>query len=135
MWHKETIPDASDVFMRVHKRWVIDGAIAPGVFRDHGRGMSVDWSKYSCPEGTRQRAKTPNDNGVIALNVGRIRAEVELEVEHDPVQERVINDAPGSSIPANRAHSEVLGEKSTERRLKLVRIHSIVISPPGWRRH
>lgn len=129
MWSKEDIPDTANVFMRVHHGWINGEHIRPGVFRDHGSGMSVDWDKYASPAGTLARAKVPEDNGVITMNVGRIRSEVELTVEHEPVQDGTIDPATGNLIPPNRAHSEVLGEKNTERRLKLTRIYSFAIRP------
>ena len=78
--------------------------------------MSVDWSKYASPEGTRQRARKLLDNAILAMIAGRIRAEAGLEVSHAPE-------------PENRAHSSVIlpenDEDLTEARLRLGRLASI----------
>ena len=123
MWPKEEIPDEASVLMRIHRAWMRDGGVMLGAFQDRGRGMSVDWSKYSKSEETRQRARRPADNGVIGMAVSGIRSIEGLEAEHDPVQENTC-DAEGNLIPPNRAHAEVLGEKTEERRVKLSRIYS-----------
>lgn len=121
MWPKEEIPDEAAVFMRVHRNFIQGEELGPNTFRDHGRGMSVDWSNYSTPLETQGRARNPNDNAVISMVVGHIRLIEGLVVEHDPIQENG-TDETGKPIQPNRAHSEVLGEKTTERRLKLSRI-------------
>ena len=123
MWPKEEIPDESMVFMFIHRMWVRNGEVIPGAFQDRGGGMSVDWDEHSTAEETRQRARRPPENGVISLGVGIIRSIQGLTVEHDPIQENT-HDLQGNTIRPNRAHSEVLGEKNDERRLKLSRIYS-----------
>ena len=70
--------------------------------------MSTDWSKYSTPMNTRDRARNPDRNGVISLGVGAVRA-IPQVVGHSP-------------IASNRAHTDVAGEKSTEVRAMLRRI-------------
>lgn len=114
----EAVPDEDSVYMRAHRGFLGRGGIAPGVFRSHDGGMSVDWSKYSTPEQTRMRAKSPEDNAVIEMNVGRIRAMSSLNVLHAPLRE-------------NRAHCDVplpdADEDLTEARLKLHRIATVVI--------
>ena len=77
--------------------------------------MSTDWDKYSSPEETLQRARNPADNGVIQMVVGDVRQVPGLRVEHTP------------DFPRNRAHTDVYGEKSTEARVKLLRICTWVI--------
>jgi hypothetical protein len=104
----EDIPDSDQLYMRVHRHYAPDGELAHGVFRDIGRGMSADWQKYSTPEETRARARKPHENGVIAMVAGGVRS-CGLLVEHDP-------------IPVNRAHTEVIGIKTTEVRFKLFRL-------------
>lgn len=110
--------------MRVHRQFLDDrdeGYVAPGVFQDHGNSMSTDWAKYSTPRDTKERARRPADNGVISLNVGRTRREAKQIVLHDPLFD-------------NRAHTSVVGEKSTEARVKLLRIASVnqlLILRPG----
>jgi hypothetical protein len=76
--------------------------------------MSTEWSKYATPEEVLARAKHPADNGVIELIVGDVRAIPGLTVEHAPLSEV-------------RAHTDVLGEKNTERRFLLLRACRIVI--------
>ena len=83
--------------------------------------MSVDWREYSTALETRNRGKIPADNAVISLPAGGIRQIEGLVVEHDPVQENSF-DKNGHPLRPNRAHSQVIGEKTTERRLKLSRI-------------
>lgn len=55
------------------------------------------------------------------MDAAAIRAINGLSLDHEPIQENSI-DVEGKLIPANRAHSEVFGEKDEERRLKLLRI-------------
>ena len=99
--------------MRVHRDYAPDGQLAPGVFRDIGRGMSTDWQKYSTAEETRARAKVPLKNGVISLVSGGVRT-CGMSVEHAPISN-------------NRAHTEVIGEKTTEVRFKLLRLAQWVL--------
>jgi hypothetical protein len=115
----EGIPDPDSVFMRAHKTYFRDGELEPGVFAaKDGPGMSVDWEKYSSKEETRNRAKSPNDNAVISLLVGGIRAIQNLDVQHMPEL-------------GNRAHSEVnlpdMREELTEVRVLLKRLALIVV--------
>jgi len=70
--------------------------------------MSTDWSKYSTPEATLGRARKPEDNGVVEMLVGSVRAISTLVVEHTP-------------LPENRAHTEVFGNKDVEVRVLLQR--------------
>lgn len=115
-WAKEDIPDGDLLYMRVHKNFVRDGELQPGVFRDIGDGMSVNWQKY-CPTAAdaRRLAKKPEDNGVISLSsagaVRGIATEPPLRVEHTPDFEK-----------PDRSHSEVFGEKTSAVRLALLRL-------------
>jgi len=109
-WPKENIPDQALMFMRVHRNFLDDkGDPTPGVFRNHNKGMSVDWNKYSTPKETLSRARKPAENGIIQMVARNIRQLPSQTVEHSPLE-------------ANRAHSEVFGEKDTEVRLKFSRI-------------
>jgi hypothetical protein len=114
----EAIPDADALYLRAHRNLLRDGLIVPGVFRAQGEGMSIDWSKYSTPQETRERARKPLDNAVIALIAGEIRIKVGLPVYHTPE-------------PENQSHSEVKlpenDEDLTEARIKLGRIATIEI--------
>lgn len=83
--------------------------------------MSTDWRKYSTPEVSRSRARNPALNGVIGMPVVGIRR-VPLAVNHTPQHGR-------DGRQPNRAHTDVVGEKDTESRLKLLRIAEWVIRP------
>lgn len=111
MWPVEEIPDVDGLYMRVHRNHVRDGEPIPGAFRDIGGGMSTDWNKYSTPQATRERGrKDPALYGIIQLPVGLVRTIDSLAVTHSPLEE-------------NRAHTDVIGEKDTEVRLKLLRVY------------
>jgi hypothetical protein len=115
-WPQEEIPDQAQLFMRVHDMWRKDVDVNPGAFKNHNGGMSTDWAKYSTPEETRQRARSPDRNAVVSLGVGAVRAIPGQEVVHTPDTER-----------RNRAHTDVFGDKDEEARVKLRRIAEIVI--------
>lgn len=101
--------------MGVHKTWLKpDGTLATGAFQNRGGAMSTDWSKYATPEETRQRRRTPADNAVVSMNVGKVRAVPGQSVTHTP-------------LPENRAHTDVLGEKDEEARVLLRRASTIVL--------
>lgn len=120
-WPIEEIPNRDALFMRVHDTWFKPGgAIAPGAFQKRDGGMSTDWSQYSTPEQTRQRGRTPRDNAVVEMNVGRIRTIPGQRVEHRP-------------FPDNRAHTDVLGEDDEEVRTVLRRFAEIVLPFPDGR--
>lgn len=117
-WQVEHIPDSDSVYMRVHQSLLDEkGEPIPGAFRLHpsDAGMSVDWDKYSTAEQARQRARQPHKNAVISMQAGQIRVIPGQEVFHRPI----LN---------NRAHSEVLGEKTTEARVRFGRIFKMVIA-------
>lgn len=117
-WPQELIPDKDELFMRVHRNWTLNGNPIPGAFRDHAGGMSTDWAKYSTPEETLRRAlKNPERNGVVKLQVSEVRAIPNQTVVHTPEV-------------TNRAHTDVLGVKDEEVRLKLTRIYTWIIDPP-----
>lgn len=79
--------------------------------------MSTDWDKYSTPEEACLRATDlpTTEFAVVALPVGEVRSLSQL-VDHDP-------------LPANRAHTNVIGEKDEEVRLKLARMAQVLLSP------
>jgi len=128
-WETEHVPDGDDTFMRAHSVHIRRGALLPGVFRVRDDGMSVDWSKYSTPEETRQRCREPLENAVVSLPVLKVRGIKGLDVKHAPVT---------PPEPPNRAHSNVLGIPAsgvqlTKTRLLLLDISSVLIglSNPG----
>ncbi len=117
-WPQESIPDNDELFMRVHHQWTRNGIALPGAFKDPDGGMSTDWAKYSTPEETLRRArKNPQNNGVVKLQVSKVRA----------IQNQTVNHTPEIT---NRAHTDVLGVKDEEVRLKLTRVYSWIIDPP-----
>ena len=122
-WPIEPIPHSDNIFMRAHRAHFRNGELQPGVFRQHGEGMSVDWEKYSTSQETRNRAAKPLENAVIGASVGHIRDVSGLDVLHKP-------DYEGS----NRAHSNVVGlpanntPELVEVRIKLLRIATVVLS-------
>ena len=121
-WSVEEIPDAHSVFMRAHRGYFRDGDLQPGVFRNQGNGMSVNWDKYASAEETKQQARKDADhNAVISMPIIGIRQIDELKVEHTPE-------------PTNQAHSDVFGlpqkgqrDRRDEMRRLLLKITTIVI--------
>lgn len=64
--------------------------------------MSTEWRKYcATPQGVRSHAKVPQDNAVLLLIAGDVRAIQGLGVVHTPDRER-----------RNRAHVDVIGDKT-----------------------
>jgi hypothetical protein len=110
-WAPEEIPSQDRLFMRIERSFVRRGDFAPGAFRNHGDGMSTDWARYSTPDKTRSRGRVPENNGVIEMVVDDVRGVPGQAVKHTP--DRAAN---------NRAHTDVMGAKDTEARLKLKRI-------------
>jgi hypothetical protein len=113
-WASEEIPDTDRLYMRVHQNLLHrDGRPIPGAFIDHGGGMSTDWERYSTPEETRQRARKPQDNAVISLLAGEVRR----------IPDQIVRHAP---LPENRAHTDVIGEKTAEVRVLFLRLYQLV---------
>jgi hypothetical protein len=118
-WVSEDIPNPDVLFMRVHRQYVNDGNLQPGVFRDREGAMSTHWKKYcQRAEDARLMAKKPEDNGVVSMVAGDVRS-VPLGVVHTPDIER-----------RDRSHTDVRGEKSSEARMKLLEIVRWEISTP-----
>lgn len=98
------IPDSDLVYMRIHKINIdtsIDDpkeSIRPVAFDPRGDGLSVDWSAYSTPQKTKDRAKIPADNGVISMPIDKIREIPLLEVKHTP-----------DALRNNYSHAEIMG--------------------------
>lgn len=114
MWPIELIPNEHFLFMRIHASYMKFGDPL-GAFKDIEGGMSTDWEKYSTPQQTRDRARIPNQNGIVKLNAGKIRELQGMSVTHTPE-------------PMNQAHSEVFGEKTPEMRVKLYRLSEWIIN-------
>lgn len=120
-WKIEEIPDEDLLYRRVHRNLVAFSEPAYSViFKVSPPGMSTDWSKFSTPTETRNRAlsSNPEDKGVISLQTGEVRAVDSLSVNYTPTKE-------------NKAHTTVIGEKTPEVVVKLSRIYSWEIKPPN----
>ncbi len=115
-WPRENIPDENSLFYRIHRTWIQNGNPIPGAFKDREGAMSADWEKYSTPKETKNRARTPDDNGVVEMNVKDIRNIPNQTVEHSPIPD------------INRSHTNIIGEKDEEVRLKFRRISNWVIT-------
>jgi len=105
----EDIPDPDRLYYRIHRSYYPEGKLNLSVFRDIQGGMSVDWEKYSTPTETRSRANNPEANGVISMVAVDVRS-IPQQVEHRPSK-------------SNVSHSEIIGQKSPEVRLKLSRVY------------
>jgi len=117
LWQQENIPDQDNLYMRIHKMWIVDGYIRPGAFRNRPKGalgMSTDWQKYSDAVQTKNRCRNPSEQALIILLAGMVRAIPGQTVEHKPLDE-------------NRAHTDIIGEKDEEVRLKFTRIYKWMI--------
>ncbi|NIR52265.1 hypothetical protein GWO43_27100 [candidate division KSB1 bacterium] len=83
----EVIPDEDLLYYNIHKNWIREGEVMPGVFRERGeeelKGMSTDWCKYSSPQECRNRARKPSDNGVVHFVTKELRY-LQLKVVHAP---------------------------------------------------
>jgi hypothetical protein len=102
--------------MRVHKNFAPNGDLQPGVFRDIGGGMSVNWQRYCATAADARRlARNPGDNGVIAFpsaeSIRDIATKPPLRVEHTPDRER-----------PDQSHTEVFGEKTAAVRHALLKL-------------
>lgn len=114
-WNTEDIPEDNVLFYRVHVNNTENGKPVPGAFRNVGDSMSTDWSKYSTAPESQSRARKPEKNGILELNVRSVRS-IPQVVTHSPDLE--LN---------NRAHTSVIGDKSTKVRFKLMDIYSWAI--------
>jgi hypothetical protein len=109
----EDIPDDDALYKRVHASLFKDGRIMTGAFKQVE--MSVDWSKYSTAQNSRDRAKKPSLNGVIELIARDVRQIPGQVVEHAPLLE-------------NRSHSLVVGGKNEKTRISLRRASRVVLA-------
>lgn len=120
-FEKEEVPDGDTLFMRIHRMWVRDGDLNPGTFRNHGDGMSTDWSKYSDPAQTKNRVvnydKDPDNYGVLSMNVEKVRQIPDQIVVHKPLDD-------------NRSHTDVEGVKKTKQRVLYLEIVNWEITLP-----
>lgn len=110
-FNTEHIPGEDILYMRVHKMYLAEGELIPGVFQNKPKdsGMSVDWGKYSTPQATQARAKVPLDNGVISFTAAAARSIPNQTVEHFPIFD-------------NQSHAQVNGVKDVEVRARFMKI-------------
>ena len=90
----EDVPDDDFLYYRIHKTKIDFSEtdhkrkIKLIAFDPQPQGcteMSTDWSKYSTPDESRNRARVPSDNGIVSFHVQKVRAEpYPLSVKHDP---------------------------------------------------
>lgn len=111
-WLAEPIPDGDTLYHRVHRTALCylpadapENELHPNMFRadDIGDGkvdISADWSKYSTPQEAKDRARVPEENGIVEFTAGDVRDDGH-KVEH----------SPDPSL-CNRAHSSVYGTKA-----------------------
>lgn len=121
-WEEENIPNNSYLFRRIPSFYLVDkDYISPNAFQNKGKGMSVDWDKYSTPEQTRNRVLPrldPLEFGVVKQKADKIRNIEEQFIKHEP------------SIRAkNRAHTVVIGSKTPKIRRKFQLISQWIIKP------
>jgi hypothetical protein len=114
----EDIPDKDFLYRRIHNRDYrkSNKVLAPRAFTNMGNGMSSDWNKYSTTVETRNRAKDPENWGVISLNVRHVRSIPEQYVNHTP------------SVH-NQAHTDIVGPKVIKIQLEYLRIYQLEIEP------
>lgn len=125
-WPPEEIPDDATLYMRIHRQYIKpDGSLRSGCFQnrpDDRGGMSTDWDRYATPQETRERARRPHDNAVVALHAGQVRTIPDQEIRHSPVHNH-------PELPDNRAHTDVYGpkEQDPEVRRRFQRIARFVL--------
>ena len=118
-WPVEEIPDDGILYRTAHKNLLLgheglgEDEVPPGVIKVEDE-LSTDWDRYSTPEESRSRARSPDDTGVVFLPVGALREQTRQRVEHRP-------------LSTNRSHSLIVGKKDPETRLKLRRLARWVI--------
>jgi hypothetical protein len=115
----EDIPDNDTLYHRVHKVHCRDGELILSlVFKNIDGAMSNDWSKYSTPQETKNRAKkNPENNGVLSMKVENIRS----------ISNQIVIHAP---FPENRSHTHIMGEKKEKQLIYFDRIWAWEIEPP-----
>jgi hypothetical protein len=121
MYVVEPIPDSDKLFYRIHPKWLDNGEIIPGAFREINDGMSTAWSKYSTAKNLQDRAKVLV--GIVSLSVGGIRAIDGLVVVHDPL----FDETDGVD---DRAHSLVKGIPK-DKKLK-ARVRDMLLDLSFW---
>jgi hypothetical protein len=117
----EEIQDEHRLYRRVaDNRFNAKGRPAPGAFKERGKGMSSDWSKYATAADSLKGSPDPDKWGVVSLEVADLRG-LGLQVEHTPRS-------------YNRAHADVTGiEGDEEMRMELARIAAVQIESPRKR--
>ena len=107
----EEIPDEDSFYYRIHKTKIDFDEPDPKkkikllafdpqskIKNEISTEMSTDWSRYSSTIDSQNRARIPNDNGIVSFLVSLVKdTPYSLSVRHDPVHE----------IPKNLSHSLV----------------------------
>ncbi len=124
-WVKEVIPNTSpkgenySLYYRIHIQYIREEnpeRISPSSFKDHGLGMSTNWSKYSNASETQKGdgKKPRKDFCVVSLIIRSIRENnvINFKIVHDPLQKT-------NKFLGNRAHTNVFGLLDNERRYQI----------------
>lgn len=126
-WPVEEIPDEDDLFCRVHRTFLRGGTeLRPAIFRVQSGCVSTDWSAYSSPKHCRKRARKPEENGVVTLLAGKVRACSPLAVAHTPDQQQ-----------DNRSHSDIMNipEEGPEKEEARDHLLQVAMEAGGWTIH
>lgn len=139
VWPVETISDDSLLYCYVHKSQIDKESLKPiaRAFRntpfEGGTDLSTDWNQYTTPEESLERLnlqkkgngtfKNSKDYGLVSFKVEVIRNELKSQsIVHDPIQHH-------DSLPENRSHTKIIGEKDTEVRLKMIDMCDVLYLP------
>ena len=105
----EEIPNQDLLYYRIHKTKIDFDELDDNkkikllAFDPQPKGsteMSTDWHKYSSALDAQNRARVPNDNGIVSFEVGTVRSSpFPLHVRHDPTLTEHFK---------NRAHAVIL---------------------------
>ena len=113
----EEIPNNDILFYRIHQQYIDHEEndekkrIKPSAFdpqpKPNGTEMSVDWSKYSTAQDSKERARKPEKNGIVSFNSASIReSPPQLKVNHRPTYNRahsiIFDVLPDSNDPEIR---------------------------------
>ena len=114
-WSPEFIPDQDVLYLAVPNLYLkVDNThISKSCFKPKGEGLSTNWSKYATAQETRDQRSIPGNFGVLQMGVGAVRNVTHndpLKVEHKPDPSR-----------NNRAHSEIMGLRTTRSDLNEIR--------------
>ncbi len=111
------IPDVDFIFRNFNLKLIVtprgyDSYEVPiNIFRDEkGDGISTAWEKYCSAKKLKRLSNAPKFNGVIKLNVGKVRRIPILSVNHDPTMKNYGHSLI-RGLPNNRAEKLKLRSK------------------------